>query len=152
MLTFAEENEHLKAEVAYWRGIVMGLQGQDVGYPAELAAATAKQRLLFRILLQAEGRVLTRPAIFDAMYGTRLECEQPDEKIVDVWVTKLRTHLKTYELKTHWGVGYSLHKLEGKPRDERDGSADGRSGDTAGAPANAAGADEGSTGAASTGR
>lgn len=113
MLTQAEQIEHLKALVAHYRQLLDGLKGEPQDLPDELARASLTVRSLFRILLWAEGRMLTRSAMFEALYGMRPFCDQPDEAIVDVWITKLRKFLKTYRVQTHWGRGYSLHKIEG---------------------------------------
>lgn len=70
---------------------------------------TPHVRKLLITLYEAEGRTLSKSAIMDAMYSMKMH-DAPDEKIVDVYVCKARKRLnpEIAELKTHWGVGYSL--------------------------------------------
>lgn len=112
MLTLAEENEKLKAEVAYWRGIAEAAAGEDLAAD-ELQGARPGVRQVFSILLKAHGRVVRTDAIRDLLYGGRPACDFPDGNTVGVFVHYLRKRLKTYRVQTHWGVGYSLHKIDG---------------------------------------
>lgn len=55
----------------------------------------------------------TKRSIMSAMYGDRID-DEPHEKIVDVFICKLRRKLKPYdiEITTVWGQGYSLQGRE----------------------------------------
>jgi two-component system cell cycle response regulator CtrA len=51
-----------------------------------------------------------RATLYVAVYGNRQECDQPNDKIVDVTVCKLRQKLKPHgaDIVTDWGVGYHI--------------------------------------------
>ena len=52
--------------------------------------------------------IANRTMIFAALYGSRPECDQPDIKVIDVHICKLRRKLaaKDVTIKTRFGVGY----------------------------------------------
>ncbi len=73
-------------------------------------------------LTQSEARVFshlttreqaTKQSIMLAMYSDRIDVE-PEIKIVDVFVCKLRKKLKPFgiEIQTVWGAGYALKNRE----------------------------------------
>jgi DNA-binding response OmpR family regulator len=52
--------------------------------------------------------IVNQEAIYTAVYGSRPESQQPDIKIIDVYICKIRKKLaaKGYALKNNFGVGY----------------------------------------------
>jgi two-component system cell cycle response regulator CtrA len=54
--------------------------------------------------------VVTKEAMYQAMYAMHDDGSLPDLKMVDVWVCKLRKKLKPFgiQILTVWGRGYSL--------------------------------------------
>jgi hypothetical protein len=60
-------------------------------------------------MLMARSSV-THESLYAVIYGAKPECDQPEPKIVDVQICKLRARLKPYgfEIGTLWGEGYRL--------------------------------------------
>ena len=65
-----------------------------------------ESRILGMIYTQA--RVCTKEAILLGVWGNRPECDQPELKIVDVVICKVRGKLENFgvSLSTMWGRGY----------------------------------------------
>lgn len=62
---------------------------------------------VFECLLTAEGRLVTKSALLDYAYGVGADVE---ERVVEVYVSRLRTRLKPYDIsiKAQRGLGYQL--------------------------------------------
>lgn len=74
---------------------------------------TGQQGRIFLSLAQSVGKIVTKNAIYDAMFFDRPVGDWPDLKIVDVQICKLRQKLPPkYRIETIWGVGYRLHEVE----------------------------------------
>lgn len=60
--------------------------------------------------LMARPETRTKSQLMDALYGLRMTDEEPDQKIIDVFVCRLRRKLKPFGIKieTAWGQGYRL--------------------------------------------
>ncbi len=67
---------------------------------------TPKESAIIKAL--SSGRVVGKEQMLDAI--THANGEQPEIKIIDVFVCKIRKKLNPFglEIKTHWGAGYSL--------------------------------------------
>lgn len=67
------------------------------------------------VLVQHGSR--TKEQIYHACYGQRIDKDQPEPKIIDVFVCKLRAKLKPHgvEILTRWGYGYEL-STEGREK------------------------------------
>lgn len=66
---------------------------------------------LVRLLASARGAVVSREAMFGALYGDRPDADWPEGRGIEVVLCKVRK-VVTAEglvLKTHWGVGVALH-------------------------------------------
>lgn len=84
---------------------------------------TRSEYCLFELLMLRQGKVVTKPMIFNALYGHE---DPPEPKIIDVFVHKLRMklnpkgpHDKT--IRTVWGRGYIIptnEELEKESSDE----------------------------------
>ena len=79
--------------------------------PGEDASITQYERAIFWVLHKAHGRMVSTSAIWNALYSHKPECDWPSEKIVQVFICKLRKKLKTHKITTTWGVGYSMEKV-----------------------------------------
>lgn len=55
--------------------------------------------------------MVTKPQVMEVLYGARIEKDCPEEKIVDVFVCKMRKKLNPLgiEIETVWGQGYQLN-------------------------------------------
>lgn len=69
---------------------------------------TSSEARLFAFLTTRE--VATKTAIMQALYSDRPD-EDPEIKIVDVFICKLRKKVKPFgvDIETVWGRGYTLH-------------------------------------------
>lgn len=61
-------------------------------------------------LIKHKDRILTKEAIFFALYGERPECDQPISKVMDVVVSKVRHKFAPHNItiKTIWGRGWMI--------------------------------------------
>jgi DNA-binding response OmpR family regulator len=68
---------------------------------------TRHEAMMFGILFKRE--LVTKQLAMDALYGDRIDIE-PEIKIIDVFVCKLRKKLKRFdiEVETVWGQGYRM--------------------------------------------
>jgi DNA-binding winged helix-turn-helix (wHTH) protein len=82
----------------------------DEGLPTSLRDIRGKGGALLKLLLSREGGVVTRGSAMNALYFDAHE--EPDVKIVDVFVCQLRKKLKgtPYSIESISGVGYKLVK------------------------------------------
>jgi DNA-binding response OmpR family regulator len=73
---------------------------------------TTSERMLCKLLHDANRRPVGRGHLYDALYSLKPEADWADEKIIDVFICKIRRKLvgSNWRIKTEWGVGYSLHK------------------------------------------
>lgn len=96
--------------VPEWGGIVADDDRGEVRFNGMAAAGmTVHQYGLFRALLDAKGRVLSKEQLLDRLYGLEAD-DPPESKIVDVFVCKVRKVIEPIGLKigTAWGRGYYL--------------------------------------------
>jgi len=98
-----QEIETLRERV---RQLEDALVPEAVSVPIEWQL-TAHEARLFAFLTTRD--VATKPAIMQALYSDRAD-EDPEIKIVDVFVCKLRKKVKPFgvDIETVWGRGYSL--------------------------------------------
>lgn len=75
-----------------------------------VAYLTGSEFAMFRILFERFGRVVSKEAFLDQMY--QLTDKEPDIKIIDVFICKMRKKLKRtgLDVRTWWGRGYSLEQ------------------------------------------
>lgn len=52
----------------------------------------------------------TREFLYDLLYGSSLDCDQPNEKIIPIWIFKLRRKLKPHRISilNVWGQGFRI--------------------------------------------
>lgn len=83
----------------------LSMEQRDLMSPLKLSPQqTALLGLIYR------GNLIRRTAAYTSIFGARLECEQPDDKILDVQLSRLRAALKPrgITIETHRGVGWSM--------------------------------------------
>lgn len=79
---------------------------------------TKKELSLFGFIIVGNGKVKTKQMMLEHLYGTQ---NQPDQKIIDVFVCKIRGKLKKQHveaalaIQTIWGRGYALATNEAGP-------------------------------------
>ncbi|MDE2577925.1 MAG: helix-turn-helix domain-containing protein [Hyphomicrobiales bacterium] len=98
------ENEILRERI---RQLEHALFTSEISIPFEWKL-TASEYRVFAFLLTKQ--VATKEALMSAMYTFRPDSEEPDAKIIDVFICKMRKKLKPFdvEIRTHWGSGYSV--------------------------------------------
>lgn len=72
---------------------------------------TFHEARIFQKLLKHKDKAVSRERLYNALYFDRIAADDhPDIKIIDVFVCKIRQKLagSSYEIKTHWGFGYSI--------------------------------------------
>jgi DNA-binding winged helix-turn-helix (wHTH) protein len=74
---------------------------------------SGKEGLILAVLGQRFGKCQSKAYLYDALYGDGQS--QPEIKIIDVFVCKLRAKMQGGPLviATHWGRGYSLQFASG---------------------------------------
>lgn len=73
------------------------------------ALLTGSETEVLTALARAFPRIVTKEALMDALYALKPD-EEPEIKIIDVFICKLRKKLKPLgvEIDTAWGRGYGL--------------------------------------------
>lgn len=100
--------EELEEEVRQLRNLRFGPhEGQPI--PTRINFTYREIQLLTTLVTNCD-RVLSREFIYSALY--RFSDNMPEEKIIDVFINKLRKKLKPWgvTIETVWGVGYKLPK------------------------------------------
>lgn len=85
--------------------------GQGISIDGRWVRLTGSELKLLELLARRAERTLTRSAIMDALYCDRSIDEEPQEKIIDIWICKLRNRLagaRGVRIETRWGEGYRL--------------------------------------------
>ena len=82
------------------------LLGLRVPVPRSDLELTKIERQLLGILYR--GGLISSEFAHRAIYGLRSECDQPNLKIIDVFISRLRRKLRPHAIKlsTQWGEGY----------------------------------------------
>lgn len=84
-----------------------------------IVAEDAVDRFIFMNLSPTERRILNilftwkrvqREKLYTLLYGERLECDQPEIKVIDVWLSKLRSKLAPYGIifETEFNAGWFM--------------------------------------------
>ena len=90
-------------------GIVADQNRGEIRHNGKACYLPPREFAIFLLLLERAGRVVTKEVLMDQLY--QLIDTEPEIKIVDVFVCKMRKRLRFmggFELKTWWGRGYSL--------------------------------------------
>lgn len=111
-------------------GLVIDHDRAEIRFRGMVIQATSKEFAILAALVKARGRAVTKENLLKALYWDRWGKDEPEMKIIDVFVCKLRKKIKPAGLgiKTHWGRGYEL-VVPGQASREQPASID--SGDVA---------------------
>lgn len=95
--------------------LVVNLDTLTIEINGKRVNVTPKEHQILELLSQRKGMVLSKEAILDHLYGGR---DEPETKIVDVFVCKLRKKLSLASggrnyIETAWGRGYVLREPSG---------------------------------------
>lgn len=71
------------------------------------------ERAIFWMLHNAAGRIVRHRTMWDTLYSARPDCEYPTTDVLKTHICHIRKKLPGWEIKTHHGIGYSMHKREG---------------------------------------
>jgi len=96
-------------------GIVADDERGEIRFAGRACYPTIHEFTIFRALLDNPGRVMTKEKLLDALYWDRPN-DEPEIKIIDVFVCKLRKKLKPLglEISTNWARGYGLVEPKGR--------------------------------------
>jgi two-component system, cell cycle response regulator CtrA len=92
--------------------VVIELETKKVTVASQSLALTRREYQILELLVMRKGGTVTKEAFLNHMYCGR---DEPDEKIVDVYVCKLRkkiaalTQVGVY-IETVWSRGYAIHE------------------------------------------
>lgn len=81
----------------------------DASWSLKSAFGLTRQEATILAGLIEHGR-MSKPGLYHLCYGSRADEDQPDPKIIDVFVCKLRAKLEPFgiEVDTVWGFGYEM--------------------------------------------
>ena len=89
--------------------IVVNLDGKTVEVAGERVHLTGKEYQMLELLSLRKGTTLTKEMFLNHLYGG---LDEPEVKIIDVFICKLRkklnAHAKGDHIETVWGRGYML--------------------------------------------
>ena len=119
----AREISELRGQVDDLRGMLAAMQDALATEICAISNLTRTERTILGLL--SRRRSVTKDQVYTVLYATRSDVG-PGEKIIDVFMCRLRPKLMKYgiEIKTLWGVGYKmpdtsrcrLHALDEKAR------------------------------------
>jgi hypothetical protein len=84
---------------------LLGVGNDDVSRLMTVLDATPQQCEMVGFMLKRA--VATRTGMFIALFGARPECDQPDMKLIDVQMVRVRVALGALGIEVHtaWGAG-----------------------------------------------
>jgi hypothetical protein len=84
---------------------LLGVGNDDVSRLLAVLDATPQQCEMIGFMLRRS--VATRTALHTVLFGARPECDQPEMKLIDVQMVKVRAALKKLgiDVRTEWGSG-----------------------------------------------
>lgn len=94
-------------------GLVVDTDRDEVRFAGISIEVSGKEMRIMEALATARGRVVRKGALFNALYFDQPGGEDIDDKIIDVFICKLRAKLAPLEphgvtIKTYWGKGWEL--------------------------------------------
>ncbi len=101
--TIERENEQLRDRIAQLEALLF----ESERLPLELRLTTHEEALVAFLLKRNE---VSKDQILTAIYGLLPDDDEPELKIIDVYVCKARKKLAPFglQIKTIWGRGYCL--------------------------------------------
>jgi two-component system cell cycle response regulator CtrA len=93
------------------RQLEEALSPRAVSIPVEWGLTTSEARMFAHLTTKPH---CSKDSLMAALYGLKPDDDEPEVKIVDVFVCKMRRKLKPFgvEIITIWGQGYSLKNRE----------------------------------------
>ena len=96
-------------------GLVINLDNKSVAVDGEAVYLTGKEYQMLELLALRKGTTLSKEVFLNNLYGGM---EEPEPKIIDVFICKLRKKLANTSggrdyIETVWGRGYMLRELTG---------------------------------------
>jgi two-component system cell cycle response regulator CtrA len=81
--------------------------GMDVELPNQLGFTPVENKIVGLLIKRP---VVSKEVLYTTLYGDRPECEQPDIKIFDVYICKLRKKLKVMNIQIYsrYTIGYYI--------------------------------------------
>ena len=105
-----EERDYALAEADALRRIVRDLTDAAYECPGETGKFTRRQAQILCALKKAGGNCVGRRALMDALYFDRAD-DPPEDKILDIWLCKIRRRLRNHRIENIRGVGWRLLPL-----------------------------------------
>lgn len=98
------ETEQLRNRLEELQGL-LGVGNDDVSRLLTVLDATPQQCEMVGFMLRRA--VATRTALHTVLFGCRPDCDQPEMKLIDVQMVKVRAALKKLgiDVRTEWGSG-----------------------------------------------
>ena len=105
---------HAESVISIGSGVNMNMDTRTVNIEGRPVHLTSKEYGILEILVLRKGALLTKEMFLNHLYGG---IDEPDLKIIDVFVCKLRKKLAkvtggTNFIETVWGRGYTLRDVE----------------------------------------
>jgi DNA-binding response OmpR family regulator len=104
------ERDQALAEAQALRRVLRDLTDDTYQCPGEAGRFTKRQARIVCALKKAGGRYVSRGALMDALYFDRVD-DPPEDKILDIWICKIRQRLLNHRIETLRGVGWRLLPL-----------------------------------------
>jgi len=92
----------------------VNLTTRSISVNGESVYMPEHENRLIMLLASAPGRILSKEMLLTQMYGDRSEEDEPEMKIIDVFICKARKKLTEFDMnagkfiETVWGRGYTL--------------------------------------------
>ena len=102
-----DENQRLRDRVEELEMLL----GKDTSLASKLCAAYQIEPEMADVLALIFNRnFVSHQSMFTVLFGARPDCDQPDPRVMDVQICKLRRKLRPYgiTIKTQWGQGWSM--------------------------------------------
>lgn len=99
-------------------GVLIDIDGGFIVANGEVARLPETEFNLFNFLWNAKPRLVSREQLMSDAYWLRHDVDEPDIKIIDVFICKIRKKLEPLgvSIDTVWGRGYRiLPRKEGAP-------------------------------------
>ena len=90
--------------------VILDEATQSLAMSGSIIVFSKQEFVILETLIQSRPRVVSRDAIYDALYGLLPDCDGPELKIIDTHICKIRKKIAAVDLviETRWGIGYAL--------------------------------------------
>lgn len=96
-----------------WGGFILDETGRTLTIGKKYVDLAPNAMIIMGVLIRAQGRLVSKDALFGACYAHKPDADWPEMKIIDVFVCKIRAKSSALQecIKTSWGRGYYLVPL-----------------------------------------